>query len=50
MAIAHARLVDLSVTRWHHCVTRCVRKALLLGEGRDRGAANTIGPEAGPLR
>jgi REP element-mobilizing transposase RayT len=33
MAIARAHLVDLSVTRWYHCVTRCVRRALLLGQG-----------------
>jgi hypothetical protein len=25
-------LVDVSVTRWYHCITRCVRRALLLGE------------------
>ncbi len=31
MTMARA-LVDVSVTRWHHCVTRCVRRALLLGE------------------
>ena len=35
MAIARRQLVDLSVTRWYHCVTRCVRSAFLLGEGPD---------------
>ena len=33
MTMAHAHLVDLSVTRWYHCVTRCVRRAFLLSEG-----------------
>ena len=33
MTIACAHLVDPSVTRWYHCVTRCVRRAFLLGEG-----------------
>ncbi len=37
MTMARARLVDVSVTRWYHCVTRGVRRAFLLGEGtRDR--------------
>ena len=31
--MARARLVDPSVTRWYHCLTRCVRRAFLLGEG-----------------
>lgn len=33
MTMARARLVDPSTTRWYHCVTRCVRRAFLLGEG-----------------
>ena len=33
MTIARAHLIDPSVTRWYHCVTRCVRRAFLLGEG-----------------
>ncbi len=37
MTMARARLVDPSVTRWYHCLTRCVRRAFLLGEGpKDR--------------
>src|SRR5271157_1456914 len=33
MTILRTHLVDPSVTRWYHCVTRCVRWAFLLGEG-----------------
>jgi len=33
MAIARVHLVDPAVTRWYHCITRCVRRAFLLGEG-----------------
>ena len=37
MTIPRAHLVDPSVTRRYHCVTRCVRRAFLLGgEGCDR--------------
>lgn len=35
MPMARAHLVDPAVTRWYHCVTRCVRRAFLLGEGAD---------------
>ena len=35
MTIARAHLVDPAVTRWYHCLTRCVRRAILLGEGPD---------------
>jgi REP element-mobilizing transposase RayT len=33
MTMARAHLVDVSITRWYHCITRCVRRAFLLGEG-----------------
>jgi Transposase IS200 like len=35
MAIARAHLVNPALARWYHCVTRCVRRAFLLGEGQD---------------
>jgi len=33
MTMARAHLVDVAVTRWYHCITRCVRRAFLLNEG-----------------
>jgi hypothetical protein len=35
MAIARAKLGDVSVARWYHCISRCVRKAFLLDEWGD---------------
>ena len=32
MTMARAHLVDISITRWYHCITRSVRRAFLLGE------------------
>jgi putative transposase len=36
MTMARAQLVDVSLARWYHCVTRCVRRAFLLGEGNHK--------------
>jgi hypothetical protein len=33
MTIARAQLIDPSVSRWYHCMSRCVRQAPLLAEG-----------------
>jgi len=39
MTIARSQLIDTSVARWYHCVSRCVRRAFLPGEGlHDRKA------------
>jgi hypothetical protein len=35
MAIARAHLVNPALARWYHCISRCVRRAFLLGEGQD---------------
>jgi hypothetical protein len=32
VTIARAYLIDPATTRWYHCITRCVRRAFLLGE------------------
>ena len=37
MTIARRHLIDVSITRWYHCMSRCVRGASLLGnESADR--------------
>jgi hypothetical protein len=33
MTIARRHLIDVSITRWYHCMSRCVRGASLLGDG-----------------
>ena len=43
MTIARAHLIDPSLTRWYHCVTRCVRRAFLLGEGEYDESGSTTG-------
>jgi REP element-mobilizing transposase RayT len=35
MATPRAQLVDEAVTPWYHCVSRCVRKAFLCGQGAE---------------
>ena len=31
MTISRSRLVDTTVSRWYHCISRCVRRAHLMG-------------------
>ena len=39
MTIARSQLIDVSVARWYHCMSRCVRGASLLrSESSDRKA------------
>ena len=35
MTITRHDLVDPSVTRWYHCISRCTRAAFLMAEGNE---------------
>jgi hypothetical protein len=34
MTVARAQLVDVSLARWYHCISRCVRRAFLFDTDR----------------
>ena len=42
MTTARFRLVDIGVTRWYHCISRCVRRAMLLSEDGSPGRKDWI--------
>ena len=42
MTISRSRLVDANVSRWYHCIYRCVRRAHLLGDDASPGRKDWI--------
>ncbi len=43
MTIARSKLVDVAVSRWYHCLSRCVRRAFLFSEGEDSNSGDRKG-------
>ncbi|MDX1930782.1 MAG: hypothetical protein SFV81_29935, partial [Pirellulaceae bacterium] len=43
MTIARSKLVDVDVSRWCQCISRCVRRAFLLSEGEDSNSGDRKG-------
>jgi len=37
MTMPRRQLVDVAVTRYYHCISCCVRRAFLFGEGVTKG-------------
>ncbi len=50
VTVARAHLNDPDVIRWYHCVTRCVRRAFLLGEGPEDRKKWIECPPSSPAR
>ncbi len=42
MTISRSRLVDTTVSRWYHCISRCVRRAFLMGDETAPGRKDWI--------
>jgi hypothetical protein len=42
VTISRSRLVDTTVSRWYHCISRCVRRAHLLGDEATPGRKDWI--------
>jgi putative transposase len=39
MTMPRRQLVDVAVTRYYHCISRCVRRAFLCGRHNPKGQA-----------